>query len=348
MAALTKARDISAYLAKPHFDQKVILLYGPDQGLVTERADFIAGQSGVDLSDPFCLIRLDADDAVADSARLADEAHTIGMFGGARLIRVSGTTRRDLGKAVKPLLQTPPEDAVVIIEAGDLKRNSGLLNQLSKSPNALCIACYQDMDSALEQLIDEEITGKSLKIDRETRSYVKSMLGDNRMVSRGELAKLALYCDGREAVTMDDVRDIMGDASKLVVDDLIDAVSVGNAARLQEVLPKAMEAGNSADMITWSVLRHFQFLHLARSKVEQKRQPASSVIDGARPPIHFTRKDAVKRAVGIWPLERLGRALARLDATFFESRQKSESAAALAGTTLLALCLEAQVLSRKR
>ncbi len=348
MAALTKARDISAYMAKPHFNQKVILLYGPDQGLVTERADVIASHSGVDLADPFCLIRLDADDAAADSARLADEAHTIGMFGGARLIRVSGTTRRDLGKAIKPLLQTPPEDAIVLIESGDLKRNSGLLNQLSKSPNALCIACYQDLDSALEQLIDEEIVSKNLKIDRETRVFVKSLLGDNRMVSRGELAKLALYCSGRDMVTVEDVRNIMGDASKLVMDELIDAVSVGNAARLQEVLPKAIEAGNSADMITWAVLRHFQFLHLARSKVEQKRQPASSVIDGARPPIHFSRKDAVKRALGIWPLERIGRALTRLDGTFFECRQKADAAPSLTGTTLLALCLEAQALSRKR
>jgi len=348
MAALTKARDISAYLAKPHFDQKIILLYGPDQGLVSERADFLATASGVDLSDPFSLIRLDADDAAADSARLSDEAHTIGMFGGSRLIRVSGTTRRDLGKAIKPLLQTPPEDALVLIEGGDLKRNSGLLNQLSKSPNALCIACYQDMDAALEQLIDEEITGKGLKIDRETRVFVKSMLGDNRMVSRGELAKLALYCEGRQIVSMDDVRNIMGDASKLVMDDLIDAVSIGNAARLQEVLPKAIEAGNSADMITWAVLRHFQFLHLARSKVEQNRQPASSVVDGARPPIHFSRKDAVKRALSIWPLDRIGRALTRLDTTFFECRQKADTAPSLTGTTLLALCLEAQVLARRR
>ncbi|MDJ0613076.1 MAG: DNA polymerase III subunit delta [Rhizobiaceae bacterium] len=348
MAALTKARDISAYLAKPHFNQKVILLYGPDQGLVTERADFIARQSGVDLSDPFCLIRLDADDAAADAARLADEAHTIGMFGGSRLIRVSGTTRRDLGKSIKPLLQTPPEDAIVLIEGGDLKRNSGLLNQLSKSPNALCIACYQDLGAALEQLIDEEISGKGLKIDRDTRSYVKSLLGENRMVSRGELSKLALYCEGRDSVTMEDVRSIMGDASKLVMDDLIDAVSVGNPTRLQEVLPKAIEAGNSADMITWAVMRHFQFLHLARSKVEQKRQTASTVIDGARPPIHFSRKDAVKRALNIWPMDRIGRALTRLDATFFECRQKADAAPSLTGTTLLALCLEAQVLGRRR
>ena len=39
MVALSKARDIEAFLANPHFDQTIFLIYGPDEGLVTERAD---------------------------------------------------------------------------------------------------------------------------------------------------------------------------------------------------------------------------------------------------------------------------------------------------------------------
>jgi DNA polymerase-3 subunit delta len=348
MVALTRAREIDSYFAKPHFNQKIILLFGPDPGLVAERADRLAEHSGVDLSDPFSVIRLDADDAAADAARLADEAHTIGMFGGSRLIRVSGTTRRDLSKSVKPVLATPPQDAIILIEAGDLKRNSGLRNQMEKSANALCIACYQDTDAALEQLIDEEIVNKGLRIDRETRVGLKAQLGDNRMLSRGELSKLALYCDGRESVTMDEVREIVGDASKLVLDDVVDSVATGNTPKLQEVLPKAIEADHSPDMVISFVLRHFQLLHSARAKVEQKRQPVSAVLKGVRPPIHFSREPLISRAVGLWPLDRLGRALGRLDRTMLDCRRYPGPAASLAGTTLLALCLEAQVLSRNR
>lgn len=348
MAALTKAREIDAFLAKPDFAQKIILLYGPDQGLVAERADALARKSGVDLSDPFSLIRLDADDAAADSARIADEAHTIGMFGGSRLIRISGTTRRDLAKSLKPVLDTPPEDAIIIIEAGDLRKTASLYKQLSASKAALCIPCYQDNDAALEQLIGEEITNSGLSIDPDTKAELKSLLGDNRMASRGELSKLALFCHGKSQVTLEDVRSIVGDAGKLVIDDVVDAVAVGNTARLQEKLPKAIESDHSPDMIAQAMIRHFQMLQVGCSKIENQRQSASSVIGGMRPPVHFSRKDLVSRALSVWTLERVTRGLSRLDKTMLECRQHSDAAASLLGTTLLALCLEAQALGRRR
>jgi len=346
MASL-KTREIDAYLRNPDFSKPVILLYGPDAGLVSERADKLAEKSGVDLSDPFCLIRMDADEAASDPARIADEAHTIAMFGGRRLIRISGATRRDLAKAVKPVLETPPEDAIIIIEAGDLKKSAGLRKQLETSPQSLAIPCYQDTDTAIEQLIDEEIIAKELTIDRETRQLLKSMLGDNRMVSRGELSKLAIYCEDRGKVTTDEIHAIVGDASKLVMDDVIDAVATGNAGHLQFVLPKAVEAGNQPDIILLSALRHFQMLQAARSKVELQRQPASSVIGSMRPPIHFARKNAVTNALNIWTLERLGRALGRIHKAMLDCRQQAGMSNALCSTTLLALSLEAAALKRR-
>lgn len=346
MASL-KARDIEPFLKKPDFSRAIILLYGPDAGLVSERADILAQKSGVDLKDPFCLIRMNADDAASDVARIADEAHTIAMFGGKRLIRISGTTRRDLAKAVKPVLDTPPEDAIILIEAGDLKKTAGLRKQLEASPAALAIPCYQDTDAAIEQLIDEEIIAKSLSIDHETRALLKSMLGDNRMVSRGELSKLAIYCEGKSAVTADEIHAIVGDASKLVMDDVVDCVSTGDAARLQVFLPKAIEAGNQPDIILLTLLRHFQMLQSARSKVELQRQQPGMVIGSLRPPVHFSRKNAVTTSLGIWTLERLTRALTRLDKAMLECRQQNGIAKALCSTTLLALSLEAAALRRR-
>ncbi len=346
MASL-KPRDIDSFLKKPDFSRPVILFYGPDAGLVSERADILAQKSGVDLADPFSLIRMNADDAASDKARIADEAHTIGMFGGKRLIRISGNTRRDLSKSVKPVLDTPPEDAIILIEAGDLKKSTGLRKQLEAHPVSLCIPCYQDTNAAIEQLINEEIIARNLKIDHETRLLLKTMLGDNRMVSRGELSKLAIYCEGKEKITAEEIHEIVGDASKLVLDDVIDSTAIGDTAYLQVVLPKAIEAGNAPDIILLSLLRHFQMLQSARSKVEHQRQPASSIIGSLRPPVHFARKNAIITSLNIWTLERLTRALTRLDKTMLECRQQNAIAQSLCSTTLLALSLEAAALKKR-
>lgn len=346
MASL-KSREIDPFLNKPDFSKPVFLIYGPDAGLVSERADMLAEKSGVDLSDPFCLIWLNADDAAADPARIASEAHTIGMFGGKRLIRISGATRRDLAKAVQPVLDTPPDDAIIIIEAGDLKKSAGLRKKLETSKQALCIPCYEDNDQAIERLIDQEIRDKGFIIDRETVQSLKSMLGSDRLVSRGELIKLALYCEGEKTVTLEHVQEIVGDSSKLVLDELVDSVTTGQTAKLQILLPKAIEAGNSPDMIILAVLRQFQLLQLARTKTEMKRQTIDTAMGGIRPPVHFSRKNFVTQAIRLWPLERINRALQRLDKSMFECRKNADMGQSLAGTSLLALALEANALNKR-
>ncbi len=343
-----KAREVEKFLAKPVFNHAVYLVYGPDAGLVSERADILAKKTGVDLSDPFSLIRIGADEAAADTARLASEAHTIAMFGGKRLIRISGHTRRDLARAVQPVLDTPPADAIVIIEAGDLKKSSALRKQLEKNPQSLSIPCYQDDRSAINQLIDQEIIANGLKIDDETRRLLSSLLGADRMVSRAELTKLALYCQGRDQVGLEDVRAVVGDASKLVMDDVVDAAASGNLPGLQSGYPKAIAAGNAPDMILLATLRHFQMLQMARTRLEQKRQPAASIVKSPDLRIHFSRQRAVSTALASWPLKRLANAQKRLDTAMFDCRSNTAAATSVASIALLALAIEAGVLQKRR
>ncbi|TDN21357.1 DNA polymerase III subunit delta, partial [Lactobacillus crispatus] len=54
----------------------VILVYGPDTGLVTERARKLAEDFVDDPADPFALVRIDGDALAADPGRLCDEAGT--------------------------------------------------------------------------------------------------------------------------------------------------------------------------------------------------------------------------------------------------------------------------------
>ena len=87
MTAL-KGRDIDLFLAKPDPARPIILLYGPDAGLVRERADALVASAVDDLQDPFALVRMGGDDLAAAPARLVEEAMTIPLFGGRRAIRV--------------------------------------------------------------------------------------------------------------------------------------------------------------------------------------------------------------------------------------------------------------------
>src|SRR4051795_9543113 len=87
MVAL-RGKEIDAFLARPDAGRPIILLYGPDAGLVRERAEALIASAVHDPNDPFSMVRLDGDDLAGEPSRLVDEAMTIPMFGGRRAIRV--------------------------------------------------------------------------------------------------------------------------------------------------------------------------------------------------------------------------------------------------------------------
>src|ERR1700754_2565549 len=93
MVAL-RGRDIDAFLNKPDPGRPIILLYGPDAGLVRERADALVASAVDDPTDPFSYVRMDGDELSAEPSRLVEEAMTIPMFGGRRAIRVRAGSPR--------------------------------------------------------------------------------------------------------------------------------------------------------------------------------------------------------------------------------------------------------------
>src|ERR1700704_6972937 len=81
-----KNRDADAFVARPSPAQPIVLLYGPDAGLVHERAEKIIKASVDDPNDPFALVRIEGDALASDPSRLVEEAHTVPLFGGRRAV----------------------------------------------------------------------------------------------------------------------------------------------------------------------------------------------------------------------------------------------------------------------
>src|SRR3954454_5779290 len=93
MVAL-RGKEIDAFLARPDPGRPIILLYGPDAGLVRERADALLTSAVDDPDDPFALVKLAAAELSPEPSRLVDEAMPLPLFGGRRAIRVRARSRR--------------------------------------------------------------------------------------------------------------------------------------------------------------------------------------------------------------------------------------------------------------
>ena len=71
-----KNADVDQFIARPDPSRPVILVYGPDSGLVRERVDALVAAAVDDPRDPFSLARIEGDALADEPERLVEEAHT--------------------------------------------------------------------------------------------------------------------------------------------------------------------------------------------------------------------------------------------------------------------------------
>jgi DNA polymerase-3 subunit delta len=328
-----KPADADAFVARPDPKRPVVLVFGPDSGLVSERTNALVKAAVDDVNDPFALARLDGEDLSAEPTRLVEEAQTIPLFGGKRAVWVKAGGR-NIAAAVEPLLALPALECRVVIEAGDLRRNAPLRALIEKAKNAAALPCYADGEKERERLIDAEMRDAGLKLSPDARAMLIPLLGCDRAASRSEITKLALYALGQDQVGVDDVAAVVSDASALALDDIVDAAFAGRPAELERELRKARVAGTSAGSILFAAQRQVAQLHKWRMAIESG---SGFSIDAVQPPINFRRKDAIAATLKLWTATRLLTAMAELAEAVLQSRRSADLADTIAERVLLAI-----------
>lgn len=347
--AQKKAHEVDSWLARPDPAATCILIYGPDRGLVSERAGAFARSTGLALDDPFAVIRYDAAELEGDPGRLIDEARIVPMFGGRRLLWIRNAgAHKGFGDAIKELLGNPPPDATLLIEAGDLKKTAGLRDAVENAAIGMALPCFADEGRAIDALLDQQLSQAGKAMEMEARQALRRRLGGDRLASRSEIDKLLLYVGDAPKITLEDVEASTGDVSATSVDDAIDAALAGSIGELDQNLQRAFGAGAHAQVIIGAASRQFQALELMRRQMDRGGATAATAVNAARPPVFFARRKLVETVLGRWTSDQISRALARLADALLLTRRRPDLSAPIVRQTLIAIAAESARAARSR
>ena len=339
MVAL-RGKDIDAFLSRPDHARPIILLYGPDAGLVRERAEALVKSAVDDPNDPFSLVRMDGDDLAAEPARLVEEAMTVPLFGGRRAIRVRAGSK-NFASGVDTLAEMQIRDCRIVIEAGELRPEAPLRKACERARTAVAIACYPDTERDLAKLIDDELRLGGLRMASDARATLMSLLGGDRQASRNELRKLMLFAHGKGEVTLDDVMAVVADASELKIDPIVDGAFAGNPTLVETEFNKAMIAGTYPGMIMMAAQRQAAALHKASLLVEAGSS-ASAAAEAGFPRLHFSRKGAVEAALRNFTTRRLAAVIDQLAVAALDVRKQNALGAVIAQRALMSIAVNAR------
>jgi DNA polymerase-3 subunit delta len=308
-----QGQRVERFLKTPDPATPAVLVYGPDEGLVRERAERLIRSVLPDLDDPFRFAELMGDQLRTDPARLADEGRSLSLVGGRRVVRVRQATDQ-ASAACRTLLQQGAVDALVVIEAGDLPPSSSLRKLFEGAANGAALPCYRDQARDLASLIEATLDEHGLEPDADARAWLIDHLGADRGLTRSELDKLILYmgtagdAPGRRRVTLADAAAVIGDGAALGLDDLVDAAATGDLIQLQRCLDRLLGEGQHPVRLVRALANHVVRLRRLALQVADG-QSVERAVEQSRPPIHFRRRDAVKAALRRFGADQADRAL---------------------------------------
>ena len=319
MTAL-KGKAITAFLNQPDPQFKAILVYGPDQGLVSERVEQIAKSITPDLNDPFNAIELSEPDLKAEPGRLVDEICALSFMGGERVIRLR-TTGEKLPLGLEILLSALAEKHIkpngyVLISAGDLGPRSGLRKAFEKARHAAALPCYLDGAQGVRQLAISMAREHGVQFEDEALALLCAVLGENRAISRSEIEKILFFVSpGNEhsdmattdRIGISEVQDCLVDRNSDATDRVAASVLDGTMPSLATALFQCTNAGTNPITLLLSLQRNVARLRDARRLVDQGKT-AQDAMKSLRPPVFFGEQDAFRNRLNRWTTEKLGRA----------------------------------------
>jgi DNA polymerase-3 subunit delta len=338
------AARAEAFAADPDPRALAVLIYGPDGGLVRERAERLARTVVEDLSDPFRAVELTAAALAADPARLADEAAAIAFTGGRRVVRLRAAGDAVTGILAGFLANPPcaaPEAALVVVEAGELGPRSPLRRLFEEAANGAALPCYMDDGAALESLVRETLAADGVSVTAEALEYLTQNLGSDRMVTRSELEKLALYAGEGGRVGLEDAVQCVGDSSALSLEGVAFAAAGGESAALERALDRVFLEGVAPVSALRAVARHFQRLHLAAAGVASGESPERAMAT-LKPAVFFKNRAPFLAQLRLWPPARAGEVLALLTEAELDCKKTGMPAEALCRRALFTVADRAQ------
>ena len=336
-----KTSEIEAFVRRPDPAIRAILVYGPDDGLVRERAGALVAATAEDPADPFLVAELTGGDVASEPARLFDEAAAIPLTGGRRVVRLRDASPSTppgaadaVVRAAKSLLEDPPRDSLVVLQAGDLGPRSALRKLFETAPAGAALPCYRDDSESLNRLFAQILGQRGIMVSPDARAYLSANLGSDRGVSRAELEKLALYAGDTGEIGLADAEACIGDSGQRGLDRIAFAVGGGDQPALDREIAACLGMGESPVSILRAVARHMMQVHLAMADMASGT-PAAQAVRKLQPPVFWKLAGEMTRQVQAWSPDYIGRAQALLLEAEGLCKRTGMPDAAICGRTLL-------------
>ncbi len=204
-------------------------------------------------------------DAQFDWQRLLDEAANMSLFATRRIVELrlpSAKPGRQGSQVIKDYLARPPEDTVLIINAGKVDgsaKKSAWYKAVDQ--NGLVVQCWPVPLDKLSHWLRQRFKARDMDADDDVLAYISQHVEGNLLAADQEIEKLYLLL-GPGRITYADVAEAVTSQSRYSVFELVDMMLTGNSKRVVRIIAGLKAEGIVPVVVNWALAKDIRLLAL--------------------------------------------------------------------------------------
>lgn len=198
-----------------------------------------------------------------DWQRLLDEAASMSLFASRRIVELrlpSAKPGRQGSTILKDYLANPPEDTVLLINAGKLdagSKKSAWYKAIDKK--GMLVQCWPIPAEKLPQWLRQRFRIREMEADDEVLGYISQHVEGNLLAAEQEIEKLSLLLKPGK-VSYDDVSKAITSQSRYNVFELSDMLLRGNNQAVIKILGGLKAEGVVPVVVNWALTKDIRLL----------------------------------------------------------------------------------------
>ena len=276
----------------------IILLYGPNEGLIRENYLKIKNIFSENIADELIFT---GKSIIEKPTALLDEIRTVSMFNEKKIILIENPSDKNIPE-FESAFEYINNKILIVITAGNLTKSSKIRKFFEGSKTNFSYANYDDDLKENSQLIQSLEKSINKVLSKDIKKYLSQSLSNDRMISRNEIEKIILYYqDNKELPNLENIKLIFNNNSDLNLSKISQLAFSGQPNKMAINLNKMFSEGISPIAIIKVMLNYVQRIQATQISLK-KNNDFESAIKSLKPPVFWKDKDSFKQHCNKWPI----------------------------------------------
>ena len=283
---------------------KIILLYGKNEGLKNETTDLL-------VQDNSEVNSYEESSIIHNSDTFIEQITSKSLFGEKKTIIVKRASDK-IVKVISELNEKNIEDTTIIINSDNLEKKSKLRTFFEKHKNFICVAFYPDNIQTLTKLTSDFFQKKNILISNENINQIINKSNGDRKNLLDELEKISLFCASKKKINSNQLNKLINLQENYNISELIDHCLAKNEKKIINILNENNFSSEDCILIIRIFLNKAKKI-LKLSSDFSKNKNIDLTISLAKPPIFWKDKEITKQQIYKWAPKDIKKLIYRLN-----------------------------------